>query len=196
MSRLLLACHDIGIQISVHLFVNLSTFASTLVQVHFPRTIKTTGMILGISLHLVMTAQTAVSIFNFNLYLFHGSDFINLHQPWLRPLCSSSFLKNYKGYSNDTCYRLALRDDNSDCSIHIWAWHIWPWLYFTVQPCKFVNPNVQVHFPRTIKTIVLILGIGWHLGMTTQTVVFTYLTVTNISWFTDFVNLHQPLLQP
>ena len=38
------------------------------VQVHFPRTVKTKMMILGISLHSGMTTQTAVSIFDLDLY--------------------------------------------------------------------------------------------------------------------------------
>ena len=38
------------------------------VQDDFPRTIKATVIIIGISLHLGMTTQTAVSIFDLNLY--------------------------------------------------------------------------------------------------------------------------------
>ena len=38
------------------------------VQVHFPRTVKATVMIVGISLLLGMTTQTAVSIFDLDLY--------------------------------------------------------------------------------------------------------------------------------
>ena len=38
------------------------------IQVHLPRTIKATVMILGMSLHLGMTNQTAVSIFDRSLY--------------------------------------------------------------------------------------------------------------------------------
>ena len=38
------------------------------VKVQFPKIIKATVMILGISLHLGMTTQTAVSIFDFDLY--------------------------------------------------------------------------------------------------------------------------------
>ena len=51
-------------------FISLSVFASTLFdpQVHFPRTVKATVRILGISLHLGMTTQTAVFIFDLYLY--------------------------------------------------------------------------------------------------------------------------------
>ena len=38
------------------------------VQVYFPRTIKATVMILGICLHLGMTPQTTVSIFDLDLH--------------------------------------------------------------------------------------------------------------------------------
>ena len=38
------------------------------VQVHFPRPIKAKMMILGISLHVGITTQTAVSIFDLDLY--------------------------------------------------------------------------------------------------------------------------------
>ena len=37
-------------------------------QVHFSRTIKAAAMILGLSLHLGMTTQTAVSVFDLDLY--------------------------------------------------------------------------------------------------------------------------------
>ena len=72
LSRLLLAWHDIGIQFSIRLSVCLSICQHLShpnfdlnVQVHFPKTIKATVMILGISLHLGMTA---VFIFDLDLY--------------------------------------------------------------------------------------------------------------------------------
>ena len=74
LSCLLLAWWDIGIQFSVRLSVRQSinicvnrNFDPN-VQVHFPRAIKATVMILGISLHIGMSTQTAVSIFDPHLY--------------------------------------------------------------------------------------------------------------------------------
>ena len=59
-----------------------------------------------------------------------------------------------------------------------------------INPNFDLNHNVQVHFPRTIATV-MILGMSLHLGITTQTAEL-YLTSTYISWFTKFVNLRQP----
>ena len=79
------------------------------------------------------------------------------------------FPKDYKGYSDDTCYRLALRDDNSDSSIHIWPQPLFQGsltLYICVIPS--FDSYVRVHFSRTTKATVLILGIGLHSGKETQ----------------------------
>ena len=53
-----------------HPFVNICIHPNfdPNIQVHLPRTIKATVMILGMSLHLGMTNQTAVSIFDRSLY--------------------------------------------------------------------------------------------------------------------------------
>ena len=65
---------DPVVRLFVHVFVSQSVnicvnpYFDPNVQVHFPRTIKVTVMILGISLHLLMTSQTAVSIFDLDLY--------------------------------------------------------------------------------------------------------------------------------
>ena len=41
------------------------------------------------------------------------------------PNVQGSFPKSYKGYIDDTWYKLAFRDDdNSDSSIHIWPWPV------------------------------------------------------------------------
>ena len=74
MSRLLSAWCYVGIDFpsifpSVHLSMNPSTFVSALMFKLFP--MDYTLMILGISLHLEMTTQTAVSIFD--RPVFHGS---------------------------------------------------------------------------------------------------------------------------
>ena len=82
LSRLLLAWRDIGIRFSVRSFVRSSVRPFVLqsvniwvnanfdlnVQVYHPRTIKATVMILGISLHIRMTTQTALSLFDLDLY--------------------------------------------------------------------------------------------------------------------------------
>ena len=39
--------------------------------------------------------------------------------PNFDPNVQVHFPKNYKGYSDNTWYKLALRDDNSDISIHV-----------------------------------------------------------------------------
>ena len=71
---LLLAWRDIGtwfsILLSVCSSVNICVKPSfdPYVQDHFLRTIKASVMMLGISLHLGITTQTAVSIFELNLY--------------------------------------------------------------------------------------------------------------------------------
>ena len=57
-------CPFVGQSINICVYPNLDSN----VQVHFPRTIKATVMILGISLHLGTTSQTAVSVFDHNLY--------------------------------------------------------------------------------------------------------------------------------
>ena len=72
-------------------------------------------------------------------------------------------------------YKLALRDDNSDSSIHIL-----PRLVFhgslTLDICVIpsFDPNVQVHFSITTKATVMILGKGLHSGMKTQIAVFIF----------------------
>ena len=64
-----------GIWFSVHLSVRQSVnicvnpIFNLNVRVHFPRTIKATMMILGINLHLGIATQTAVSIFDLDLYI-------------------------------------------------------------------------------------------------------------------------------
>ena len=79
-----------------------------------------------------------------------------------------------------------LRNDKSDSGIHKFPQ---PIFYGSQTFC--VNPNFDpdVHFPRTIKAIVMILGIGLHFGMTTQTVVSIF--DLNL-YFMVFVKLHQP----
>ena len=95
LSHLLLAWRNIGIWFSVCPSIHMFTHQSFNIcvnpsfnpnfQVHFPRTLKATVMKLGISLHLRMTAQTTVSIFDLDLYFtvrqfckFHGATWWNL----------------------------------------------------------------------------------------------------------------------
>lgn len=65
LSRLLLAWRDIGVRISVRLFIRPSTFASILT---FSRTTWARVMILGTNFHLGMTTYIWVSRFDLDLY--------------------------------------------------------------------------------------------------------------------------------